>query len=111
MGLVLSAIINVISQDILRGHYQQLSADPNSLANLDQGESLLAAFINLLTKQSDLPNNLQREVPIVSRFRTVFRYTHVLVFQFSLPEDWLWVCCYLLYFLVFSDPNTVRNMV
>lgn len=43
--------------DILRGHYQQLSADPNSLANLDQ----------------DLPNNLQREVPI-----------------FSLPEDWLW---------------------
>lgn len=44
--------------DILRGHYQQLSADPNSLANLDQ----------------DLPNNLQREVPI-----------------FSLPEDWLWV--------------------
>ncbi|KAI0948225.1 hypothetical protein AcW1_009797 [Taiwanofungus camphoratus] len=43
--------------DILRGHYQQLSADPDSLANLDQ----------------DLPNNLQREVPI-----------------FSLPEDWLW---------------------
>ncbi|KAI0786269.1 UDP-glucose:glycoprotein glucosyltransferase-domain-containing protein [Abortiporus biennis] len=43
--------------DILRSHYQQLSADPNSLANLDQ----------------DLPNNLQREVPI-----------------FSLPEDWLW---------------------
>jgi len=44
--------------DMLRGHYQQLSADPNSLANLDQ----------------DLPNNLQREVPI-----------------YSLPEDWLWV--------------------
>ncbi|KAG6876468.1 hypothetical protein C0992_012845 [Termitomyces sp. T32_za158] len=44
-------------EDILRGHYQQLSADPNSLANLDQ----------------DLPNNLQREVPI-----------------FSLHEDWLW---------------------
>lgn len=43
--------------DILRGHYQQLSADPNSLANLDQ----------------DLPNNLQREVPI-----------------YSLHEDWLW---------------------
>ncbi|KAJ7130733.1 glycosyltransferase family 24 protein [Mycena crocata] len=43
--------------DILRGQYQQLSADPGSLANLDQ----------------DLPNNLQREVPI-----------------FSLPEDWLW---------------------
>ncbi|KAJ7813688.1 glycosyltransferase family 24 protein [Mycena olivaceomarginata] len=34
--------------DILRGSYQQLSADPGSLANLDQ----------------DLPNNLQREVPI-----------------------------------------------
>ncbi|THG96571.1 hypothetical protein EW026_g5287 [Hermanssonia centrifuga] len=43
--------------DILRSHYQHLSADPGSLANLDQ----------------DLPNNLQREVPI-----------------FSLPEDWLW---------------------
>jgi len=47
----------IAAGDILRGHYQQLSADPNSLANLDQ----------------DLPNNLQREVPI-----------------FSLPEDWLW---------------------
>ncbi|KAF8954770.1 hypothetical protein BDZ97DRAFT_1908037 [Flammula alnicola] len=35
--------------DILRGQYQQLSADPNSLANLDQ----------------DLPNNLQDQVPIV----------------------------------------------
>ncbi|KAJ7222294.1 UDP-glucose:glycoprotein glucosyltransferase-domain-containing protein [Mycena pura] len=43
--------------DILRGQYQQLSADPQSLANLDQ----------------DLPNNIQREVPI-----------------FSLHEDWLW---------------------
>ncbi|PPQ81692.1 hypothetical protein CVT26_007456 [Gymnopilus dilepis] len=37
-------------QDILRGQYQQLSADPNSLANLDQ----------------DLPNNLQHQVPIYS---------------------------------------------
>ncbi|OCH94043.1 glycosyltransferase family 24 protein [Obba rivulosa] len=36
--------------DILRSHYQALSADPNSLANLDQ----------------DLPNNLQFEVPIFS---------------------------------------------
>ncbi|KAF7983169.1 hypothetical protein HWV62_23402 [Athelia sp. TMB] len=43
--------------DMLRQQYQGLSADPNSLANLDQ----------------DLPNNLQREIPI-----------------FSLPEDWLW---------------------
>ncbi|KAF7307809.1 hypothetical protein MKEN_01141000 [Mycena kentingensis (nom. inval.)] len=43
--------------DILRGQYQALSADPGSLANLDQ----------------DLPNNIQREVPI-----------------FSLHEDWLW---------------------
>ncbi|KAF8888622.1 UDP-glucose:glycoprotein glucosyltransferase-domain-containing protein [Infundibulicybe gibba] len=50
-------------QDMLRGQYQQLSADPNSLANLDQ----------------DLPNNLQREVPI-----------------YSLPEDWLWVRDHLL---------------
>ncbi|KIJ36947.1 glycosyltransferase family 24 protein [Sphaerobolus stellatus SS14] len=36
--------------DRLRGSYQALSADPNSLANLDQ----------------DLPNNLQYEVPIFS---------------------------------------------
>ncbi|KDR79892.1 hypothetical protein GALMADRAFT_242006 [Galerina marginata CBS 339.88] len=36
--------------DILRGQYQQLSADPGSLANLDQ----------------DLPNNLQAQVPIYS---------------------------------------------
>ncbi|KAJ8514563.1 hypothetical protein ONZ45_g7920 [Pleurotus djamor] len=47
----------IAAGDMLRGQYQQLSADPNSLANLDQ----------------DLPNNLQREVPI-----------------FSLHEDWLW---------------------
>lgn len=43
--------------DRLRTHYQKLSSDPNSLSNLDQ----------------DLPNNLQRQVPI-----------------FSLPQDWLW---------------------
>ena len=43
-------LIDSVMQDILRHHYQQLSADPGSLANLDQ----------------DLPNNLQREVPIVS---------------------------------------------
>ncbi len=43
--------------DRLRQHYQSLSADPNSLSNLDQ----------------DLPNNLQREIPI-----------------FSLPQEWLW---------------------
>ncbi|KAF8155695.1 UDP-glucose:glycoprotein glucosyltransferase-domain-containing protein [Crassisporium funariophilum] len=36
--------------DILRGQYQALSADPNSLANLDQ----------------DLPNNIQEQVPIFS---------------------------------------------
>lgn len=43
--------------DRLRQHYQQLSADPNSLSNLDQ----------------DLPNHLQKQLPI-----------------FSLPQDWLW---------------------
>lgn len=43
--------------DALRGAYHQLSADPNSLANLDQ----------------DLPNVLQRQLPM-----------------FSLPEEWLW---------------------
>ncbi|KAF9438604.1 hypothetical protein BGZ76_006503 [Entomortierella beljakovae] len=36
--------------DRLRNHYQQLTRDPNSLANLDQ----------------DLPNNMQAEVPIFS---------------------------------------------
>ncbi|KAF8938350.1 hypothetical protein BGZ58_001082 [Dissophora ornata] len=36
--------------DRLRNHYQQLSRDPGSLANLDQ----------------DLPNNMQNEVPIFS---------------------------------------------
>lgn len=36
--------------DILRSHYQKLSSDPNSLANLDQ----------------DLPNNLQRRIKIHS---------------------------------------------
>ena len=36
--------------DQLRGQYQALSADPNSLSNLDQ----------------DLPNNMQHVVPIFS---------------------------------------------
>lgn len=43
--------------DRLRGNYQALSADPNSLANLDQ----------------DLPNSMQRQIPI-----------------FTLDKDWLW---------------------
>ncbi|KAF5093935.1 hypothetical protein D0Z00_003783 [Geotrichum galactomycetum] len=43
--------------DQLRQHYQMLSADPASLSNLDQ----------------DLPNHLQKQLPI-----------------FSLPQDWLW---------------------
>ena len=37
--------------DRLRASYQSLSADAGSLANLDQ----------------DLPNNMQREIPIVRR--------------------------------------------
>jgi len=41
----------------LRSHYQKLSSDRNSLSIIDQ----------------DLPNNLQRQVPI-----------------FSLPQDWVW---------------------
>jgi UDP-glucose:glycoprotein glucosyltransferase len=41
----------------LRSHYQKLSSDRNSLSVIDQ----------------DLPNNLQRQVPI-----------------FSLPQEWLW---------------------
>ncbi len=43
--------------DRLRGQYQGLSADPGSLSNLDQ----------------DLPNNMQKQIPI-----------------FSLPQEWLW---------------------
>lgn len=43
--------------DLLRDHYQALSADPASLSNLDQ----------------DLPNHLQKLVPI-----------------HSLPQEWLW---------------------
>lgn len=40
----------IAAGDQLRQHYQALSADPNSLANLDQ----------------DLPNNMQSALPIVS---------------------------------------------
>lgn len=43
--------------DRMRSHYQKLSSDPNSLANLDQ----------------DLPNNMQRLIPI-----------------HTLDQDWLW---------------------
>jgi UDP-glucose:glycoprotein glucosyltransferase len=39
----------IAAGDRLRGQYQALSADPNSLANLDQ----------------DLPNNMQHQIPIV----------------------------------------------
>ncbi|PWN41129.1 hypothetical protein IE81DRAFT_324849 [Ceraceosorus guamensis] len=44
----------VAAGDRLRGHYQQLSADPNSLANLDQ----------------DLPNSLQFQLPIFTLDKT-----------------------------------------
>ncbi|ANB13251.1 Kre5p [Sugiyamaella lignohabitans] len=47
----------IAAGDRLRKQYQMLSADPESLANLDQ----------------DLPNHMQRQIPI-----------------FSLPQDWLW---------------------
>lgn len=40
----------IAAGDRLRQHYQGLSADPNSLANLDQ----------------DLPNNMYNTLPIVS---------------------------------------------
>lgn len=40
----------IAAGDRLRQHYQGLSADPNSLANLDQ----------------DLPNNMYKTLPIVS---------------------------------------------
>jgi len=47
----------IAAGDRLRQQYHQLSADPQSLANLDQ----------------DLPNHMQRIIPIK-----------------SLPQDWLW---------------------
>ncbi|KAG5297310.1 UDP-glucose:glycoprotein glucosyltransferase [Histoplasma ohiense] len=47
----------IAAGDRLRGQYHTLSADPQSLSNLDQ----------------DLPNNMQRILPIK-----------------SLPQDWLW---------------------
>ncbi|KAG9313493.1 glycosyltransferase family 24 protein [Chiua virens] len=62
--------------DLLRGSYQMLSQDPNSLANLDQGNFFFVVvleWLNSATNQ-DLPNNLQAQVPI-----------------YSLHEDWLWV--------------------
>ena len=36
------------TQDMLRGHYQQLSFDPNSLANLDQGTCTLKDHYSFL---------------------------------------------------------------
>lgn len=53
----LQELRSIYGGDRLRAHYQKLSSDPNSLANLDQ----------------DLPNNMQRSIPI-----------HTLL------EDWLW---------------------
>ena len=46
----LKAFRQMAAGDRLRGHYQQLSADPNSLSNLDQ----------------DLPNHMQNMLPIHS---------------------------------------------
>jgi UDP-glucose:glycoprotein glucosyltransferase len=65
--------------DRLRQQYQQLSADPNSLANLDQGIYILLVaniwriLIRLNERHTDLPNNLIHSIPI-----------------FSLPQQWLW---------------------
>jgi hypothetical protein len=44
----------IAAGDRLRGQYQALSADPNSLANLDQ----------------DLPNNMQAQLPIYTLDRS-----------------------------------------
>lgn len=61
--------------DQLRSIYDQLSRDPNSLANLDQVSISVAARVceryHLLSQ--DLPNYAQHAVPI-----------------FSLPQEWLW---------------------
>lgn len=47
-----------------------LSQDPNSLANLDQGSLSTLALRKLINDTNpDLPNNLQVQVPIVSRAR------------------------------------------
>eukprot|EP00930_Biecheleria_cincta_P033490 TRINITY_DN23213_c0_g1_i1.p1 TRINITY_DN23213_c0_g1~~TRINITY_DN23213_c0_g1_i1.p1 ORF type:complete len:1613 (-),score=322.65 TRINITY_DN23213_c0_g1_i1:59-4897(-) len=53
----LEAFRKTAAGDILRDVYQSLTADPHSLANLDQ----------------DLPNYIQRQLPI-----------------YSLPQEWLW---------------------
>ena len=66
---------HVCTQDMLRGHYQQLSFDPNSLANLDQGTCTLKDHYFLSSSwlgKLDLPNNLQREVPIVSSSKALY---------------------------------------
>ncbi|KAF8183346.1 hypothetical protein K438DRAFT_1767013 [Mycena galopus ATCC 62051] len=57
-------------QDILRGSYQQLCADPGSLANFDQG---------ITNPHTDLLNNLQYSKPDLD--------VNLLVFRFLLPED------------------------
>lgn len=72
--------------DQLRSTYQQLSADPNSLANLEyvavsmktaidqlDGTLTRCRFYHRFIYSQDLPNYAQHVVPI-----------------FSLPQEWLW---------------------
>ncbi|OBZ72146.1 UDP-glucose:glycoprotein glucosyltransferase, partial [Grifola frondosa] len=54
-------------KDILRGHYQQLSADPNSLANLDQGGSTFSYRIRTFLIDVDVDfQTTYSEKPIFS---------------------------------------------
>jgi UDP-glucose:glycoprotein glucosyltransferase len=63
--------------DRLRGVYDSLAKDPNSLANLDQvpppSSSSSSLSLTLLNPLQDLPNYAQHVVPI-----------------HSLPQEWLW---------------------
>ena len=65
----------VAAGDRLRQQYQGLSADPNSLANLDQ----------------DLPNNMQTAIPIVSDLKALLTTnSDSAPSQHTLDKSWLW---------------------
>jgi hypothetical protein len=77
---------------MLHSHYQQLSADPNSLANLDQGALVSfpgeCTLVLALTIYLRLPNNLQGHVPIVGSISCWLILDCLLLrSQFSLHED------------------------
>jgi UDP-glucose:glycoprotein glucosyltransferase len=62
----------IAAGDRLRGQYQGLSSDPNSLSNLDQASCCETQHAHETCSQ-DLPNNMIHQVRIK-----------------SLPQEWLW---------------------